>query len=144
MAIDKDDGELERLVIQELPIAGAALELARQLADYLPIRSPDDLIERFKGQPVTVRGVRIDMAALDGLLPEEVFPIEDRHALVRGTLAALRVGSSAMRHGGGRVRDEALAGLAADLAPVAAAPVGVALFNGPSAFGSTRSDGKEN
>ena len=70
MAIDKDDGELERLVIQELPIAGAALELARQLADYLPIRSPDDLIERFKGQPVTVGGVRIDMAALDGLLPE--------------------------------------------------------------------------
>lgn len=78
----RDDGELMKLIIEELDDARDLYELAQQLLPHLPIRSFDELAKVNDGRPMRFRDATFDVESLRPHIPGVVFPIMDAAGLV--------------------------------------------------------------
>lgn len=143
--MDSDnENELARRVIAAFPEAAATLEIAEALAEYLPIKSPDHLVKLLEERPVNVMGAKVGGRMLEGLLPEDSFPIETADDLATSVAAAVRVGSQVAIQRDVPIEEEALYELAKKLVPHSEAqgPVAMGWLGNDSLFGFKRAKGE--
>lgn len=130
--------ELEELVIAQYPAVQATLDVSRQLARLLPIRSAEELAKHLDNSMLVIGEEKVDVSEALTRLPEEVFPIKETADLVAKVAAVVRVASSLARDGRLVPQSERLARIALD---IAGTPTGVRAgipaghFAGPSLFG---------
>ncbi len=90
-ASDKSSRDLRDLVIDEVDDARDIYDLARQLAEYLPIESFEALVKATEGRMLKFRDAEFDVVSLEGLVPSIVFPVLSERALVERLGEMVRV-----------------------------------------------------
>ncbi len=71
-----------RLVIDEVDDARDILQLAEQLAGFLPIRSMDHLMKETEGKELRFRNATFTVDSMAAHIPSIAFPIDDVKGLV--------------------------------------------------------------
>lgn len=135
--VEKNGDDMARLVIAAFPQAAVSLQIAENLANYLPLKSSDHLVGMLDDRPVEAMGVKVSGKMLEGLLPEDAFPIEDPEALAQSVAAAVRTGAQVLAQRDVPVENDDLRALATKLVPHAEAqgPVAMGWFGNDSLFG---------
>lgn len=137
---NENEKSLESLVIQYNGQARITYELARQLAEYLPLQSFKEARERIR--ELTIGGAPVPVETLATWIPEELFPVETTDDLVRKVSAATRTAVTLARQPGGLAGGETVRQLlaAAEDEPGREPSIPAGYFSGPSIFGSTRKE----
>lgn len=135
--VEKNGDDMARMVIAAFPQAAATLQIAEGLADYLPIESPDHVIKLLEERPIEAMGAKITGKMLEGLLPEDAFPIKSADALASSVAAAVRTGAHVLGQRDVGIKHDDMRAVAAKLNPAAQAegPVAMGWLGNDSLFG---------